>query len=185
MGVDRVRRAVFFDRDGVLNEAVLRGGKPHPPASLQDLRIVTGAGEAVARVREAGFYAIAVTNQPDVARGTAMRESVEAINDAVADAMGLDGTYCCFHDDAEGCDCRKPKAGLLLRAAAELDLSLPHSYMVGDRVKDVQCGRAAGCTTVFIDFGYAETPQGTRADFTVRSLSEAVAAILSCEAARA
>jgi D-glycero-D-manno-heptose 1,7-bisphosphate phosphatase len=185
MGVDRIKRAVFFDRDGVLNESDLREGKPHPPASVRDLRIVSGAREAVARVRDAGFYAIAVTNQPDVARGTAARDSVEAINDAVAAALGLDAVYSCFHDDADGCDCRKPKTGLLERAARERGISLRHSYLVGDRAKDIECGRAAGCTTVFIDFGYDETPPETRADSTVRSISQAVEAIVSREAARA
>lgn len=182
MGVDRVKRAVFFDRDGVLNEAEVRGGVPHPPASVAGVRIVAGAREAVARVREAGFYAFAVTNQPDVARGIATRESVEAINAAVAEALRLDGVYSCFHDDADGCDCRKPKTGLLLRAARERGVSLTDSYMVGDRAKDVECGRAAGCTTVFVDYGYAETPPDVRADASVRSVSEAIDAIASREA---
>lgn len=184
MGVDRVKRAVFFDRDGVLNEAEVRDGIPHPPASVAALRIATGAREAVARVRDAGFYAFAVTNQPDVARGAASRETVEAINAAVAAELRLDGVYSCFHDDSDQCDCRKPKPGLLLGVAHERGLSLSDSYMVGDRVKDVECGRAAGCTTVFIDHGYAETPFATRADAIVYSVSEAIDAIVSREAAR-
>lgn len=185
MGVDRVARAVFFDRDGVLNEAVLRNGNPHPPASVDDLRIAASARQSVERVRDAGFYAIAVTNQPDVARGTATARSVEAINAAVAQALALDAVYSCFHDDADACDCRKPKPGLLRRAARERGLSLADCYMVGDRATDVECGRAAGCTTVFIDLGYAETPRSVEADAVVRSLPEAVDAILSREAARA
>lgn len=152
---------------------------------MSELRIAAPAHEAVERVHAAGFYAIAVTNQPDVARGTATPQSVEAINAAVAEALALDGVYVCLHDDADRCDCRKPKPGLLQRAAVERGVSLPDSYMVGDRVKDVECGRAAGCTTVFIDFGYAETPRRVDADAVVRSLSEAIDAILSREAARA
>lgn len=181
MGVDPVKRAVFFDRDGVLNEAPLRNGNPHPPSSVRELVIAAPAREAVDRVRGAGFYAIAVTNQPDVARGTATTECVEEINAAVASTLALDGVYTCFHDDADRCECRKPKPGLLQIAARERGISLPESYVVGDRVKDVECGRAAGCTTVFIDFGYAETPSHVGADVIVRSLSEAIDAILTRE----
>ena len=179
-----MRRAVFFDRDGVLNEADVRNGKPHPPSGARELRIVPDARMAVASVRNAGLYAIAITNQPDVARGSTTRESVEEINELVAAGLRLDGVYSCFHDDADHCDCRKPKAGLLRQAADDFNVDLSGSYMVGDRTKDVECGRAAGCTTVFIDFGYAETPAHVRADVIAQSLPEAIEAILSREAKR-
>jgi D-glycero-D-manno-heptose 1,7-bisphosphate phosphatase len=172
MGVGPLRRAVFFDRDGVLNEAVVRGGVPHPPASAEDLRIARGARDAVRAVRDAGYLAIVVTNQPDVARGTATLEGVEAINAAVASQLGIDAVYTCPHDDADGCDCRKPKPGLLLRAAREREIDLPASFFVGDRTKDIACGRAAGCTTVFLDAGYGETKSAPGADHTITTLAE-------------
>ncbi|HTX59243.1 MAG TPA: HAD-IIIA family hydrolase [Verrucomicrobiae bacterium] len=178
-----MRRAVFFDRDGVLNEAPVRDGVPHPPASLAALRFVDGAEAAVRAVHEAGFLALVVTNQPDVARGTASRTSVEAIDEAVAQRLRLDGVYACFHDDADACECRKPKPGLLLRAADEWKLDLAASYLIGDRVKDVACGRAAGCTTIFIDRGYAETTASPGADASVATLTQAVAIVV--ERARA
>jgi D-glycero-D-manno-heptose 1,7-bisphosphate phosphatase len=183
MGIAPLRRAVFFDRDGVLNEAVVHGGVPHPPASLEELHIVDGAAESVDGVREAGFLAIAVTNQPDVARGKAERGAVEALNNAVASRTHLDGIYACMHDDADACDCRKPKPGLLQRASREHGIDLRRSFLVGDRAKDVACGRAAGCTTIFIDRGYEETPAETGADVTVATLREAVREILSREKA--
>ena len=168
------RRAVFFDRDGVLNETAVRDGVPRAPSTRSDLKLANGAREAVAIVRAAGFLAIGITNQPDVARGAASRDEVEAMNAVVARDLQLDGIYTCFHDDADGCDCRKPKPGLPLRAAAEHDVDLARSFFVGDRAKDVACGAAAGCTTIFLDFGYAETPRETGAHVVAGSLDEAV-----------
>lgn len=183
MGIASLKRAVFFDRDGVLNEAIVRDGVPHPPASCAELRIVDGAAESVDGVRAAGFLAIAVTNQPDVARGIARRGEVEAINRAVASQTHLDAIYTCMHDDADACDCRKPKPGLLQQASREHRIDLQRSFLVGDRVKDVTCGLAAGCTTLFIDRGYPETPAATGADVTVATLRDAVREILSREKA--
>jgi transaldolase len=177
VGIDSVRRAVFFDRDGVLNEAIVREGIPRPPDSLAALKIAGGAPEAVRAVREAGYLAIGITNQPDVARGTAARESVEALNAAVARDVGLDALYACYHDDADGCDCRKPKPGLLLRAAREHGIDLTASAFVGDRLRDVQCARSAGCRAIFLDCGYAETLRARGkidADAVVGSLAEAI-----------
>lgn len=185
MGIDSLgpRRAVFFDRDGVLNEAVVRDGMPHPPESLASLRFTDGAVDAVAAVRAAGFLTIAVTNQPDVARRIATREAVEAINVRVADELALDGLYACFHDTTDDCECRKPKPGMLHRAAADYGIDLRASYVVGDRIKDIECGRAAGCATVFVDRGYAETPAHVGADACVASVRDAVGYILQREPA--
>jgi|SRR5579862_554631 len=178
-----MKRAVFFDRDGVLNETAVRDGTPHPPQSVAELKLVPGAADAVRRVRNAGFYAIVITNQPDVARGTATQQQVDEINAAVAHRLAIDATYACYHDDADGCDCRKPKTGLLVRAARDYGIDLRQSFLIGDRAKDAQCGRAAGCTTVFIDFKYAETPAGVDADAIVTSLGAAVDAVLKYRAA--
>jgi D-glycero-D-manno-heptose 1,7-bisphosphate phosphatase len=177
VGVGALKRAVFFDRDGVLNEAIVRDGVPNPPATLQELRIVPEARAVVSDVREAGWLAIVVSNQPDVARGTTTLECVEAIGAALAQQTGIDATYICPHDDADGCDCRKPKPGLLLRAAHEHDIDLSGSVLVGDRGKDIACGRAAGVTTIFLDRGYAETRVDPGADHTVETLA-GVAAVL-------
>ena len=178
-----MKRAVFLDRDGVLNEAIVRNGTPHPPPSLDELRMIPGAERAIAALHDAGFLAIGITNQPDVARGTTALAAVQAMNAAVQDALGLDALYACFHDDADGCDCRKPKPGLVHRAAAEHDVNVGASYLIGDRFKDIACGRAAGCTTIFIDRGYAETVATTGADSTVHSLDEGMHVIFEREAA--
>lgn len=172
--------AVFLDRDGTLNEAVVRDGKPYPPASPDELVIVPGARETVAALRQAGFRAIVVTNQPDVATGKQRRAVVEAINARLGAALGLDDFRVCYHADADGCACRKPKPGLLLEAARDWQIDLGRSFMVGDRWRDVDAGRAAGCRTVLIEAGYAE--RRSEPDFSVSSLGEACTIILRAAA---
>lgn len=171
-------RAVFLDRDGVLNRVVVKNGRPYPPASPADLEILPDAPGALDALKAAGFLLIGITNQPDVARGTQRREVVEAINAALMKTLPLEAILVCAHDDADGCGCRKPLPGLLHQAAAAYAIELPESVMVGDRWKDVETGRRAGCETVLIEYGYAEPWPGSAPDCTVRSLAEAAAWIL-------
>jgi D-glycero-D-manno-heptose 1,7-bisphosphate phosphatase len=176
--MDSPRRAVFLDRDGVINRAILRDGKPYAPTRIEDLEILPGVPEALSRLRGAGFRLVVVTNQPDVARGTQQREVVEAMNAQLAAALPLDEFRVCYHDDGEHCRCRKPKPGLLEDAARDAGLSLSDSFMVGDRWRDVEAGRRAGCTSIFIDRNYAEQ-RPEQPDVTVSSLPEAADWILS------
>jgi D-glycero-D-manno-heptose 1,7-bisphosphate phosphatase len=164
---------VFLDRDGVLNESVVRDGKPYPPQGPAELRIIESAREACALLSGAGLKLVGVTNQPDVARGTQDQATVDEINALLQRELGLDRVYTCPHDDADDCDCRKPRPGLLLRAAADLDLDIARSVMVGDRWRDIEAGRAAGTMTVFVDHGYAER-QPDDPDLVVAELREAV-----------
>lgn len=170
--------AVFLDRDGVLNEPVVRDGKPYPPAGLSELRIYPDAAAAVARLKEAGYLLIVVTNQPDVARGATTREDVKTINSAIGAALPVDDFLVCWHDDRDACDCRKPKPGLLLEAAGRYDIDLPRSFLVGDRWRDIDAGAAAGCRTVLIDRHYDERQPLQPPDFRANSLAEAAEWIL-------
>jgi D-glycero-D-manno-heptose 1,7-bisphosphate phosphatase len=172
------RRAVFLDRDGVINAAVVRDGKPYPPARVEDVEILPGVADALAHLRAAGFALIVVTNQPDVARGTQTRAAVDAIHDRLATELPLDAVYACCHDDADACACRKPAPGLLRDAARDHGLDLAGSFMVGDRWRDTDAGAAAGCRTIFVDRGYAER-RPHAFDAKVASLPEAAAWILS------
>jgi len=176
--VGRPARAVFLDRDGVLNEAVVRDGLPFSPGSVTELRIPPTVPALVARLRAAGFLTIGVTNQPDVARGRQTREAADAVNHAVLTATSIDAILVCYHDQAVACDCRKPAPGLLRSAASRYDIDLSQSIMVGDRWRDVEAGRRAACRTVFIDYDYRETKPMPPADVTVRSLEEGVVWIL-------
>ena len=173
------RRAVFLDRDGVINQAIVRDGKPYPPSRVDELKIVVGAAEALRDLKQAGFLLIVVTNQPDIARGTQSPNAVDAIHLALREALPLDDFFVCPHDDADHCDCRKPLPGLLLRAAEKYDIDMPHSFMVGDRWRDVDAGASAGCATVWIDYGYREKRAAAEPSATVDSIRAAADWILS------
>ena len=173
------RKAVFLDRDGVLNLPVVREGRPHPPATLAQLEIYAGAAEALARLKQAGYLLIVVTNQPDVARGTQSRETVEAMNAAIGARLPIDEFLVCWHDDRDGCDCRKPKPGLVVGAAASHGVDLRQSFLIGDRWRDIECGAAAGVRTVLIDRQYRERSASTPPDFIAETLPGAADWILS------
>ena len=177
MGIDAVR-AVFLDRDGVLNEVVVRDGLPYPPASLEDLRLAPDAAASLARLKAAGFLLIVITNQPDVARGTQSRALAEAMNRAIAAALPLDDFFTCWHDDADACPCRKPKPGLLLEAAARHGIDLKASFFIGDRWRDIDAGAAAGCRTVLIDRHYRDRPPDFPPTHRTTSLTDAANWIL-------
>lgn len=174
------RAAVFLDRDGVLNEAVVRDGRPFPPGSLDALRICRGVPEGLEALRDAGYRLIVVTNQPDVGAGRQQQETVEAIHQHMRAALPLDDVRVCYHTDADGCACRKPKPGMLLDAAAAWAIDLDRSFMVGDRWRDIEAGRAAGCRTILIGSGYAER-QATGFDHHVETLLDASRFILNQE----
>jgi D-glycero-D-manno-heptose 1,7-bisphosphate phosphatase len=169
--------AVFLDRDGVINRSIVRDGKPYPPGSLDELEILPGVEEALSGLKAAGFCLIVVTNQPDVARGTVPRALVDAMNNRLETLLPLEAIITCFHDSADDCDCRKPKPGMLLAAARDWDIDLSISYMIGDRWRDIEAGARAGCTTIFIDYGYDEQQPETW-DFRTGSLLEAAEIIL-------
>lgn len=172
-------RAVFLDRDGIINHPVVRDGKPFPPARVEDVKIYSGLSERLQRLKDSGFVLIVVTNQPDVSRGTTTRETVEGINDLIArEIPAIDRILVCFHDKADHCDCRKPQPGMLIAGAHEFGVDLTRSYMVGDRRGDMEAGIAAGSRTIFVDRAYSEQPPA-HFDHKVSSTHEALAIIES------
>ncbi|MGA7239089.1 MAG: HAD-IIIA family hydrolase [Bryobacteraceae bacterium] len=177
----RTRKAVFLDRDGVLNEAIVRDGRPYPPSSPEELRIVRDAPAALRRLKDAGFLLIVVTNQPDVGRGIQSREAVEQLNAVVAAEVPVDAFYVCFHDSADGCRCRKPKPGLLAESAMDWNIDLRQSFIIGDRWRDIDAGAAAGCRTVLIDCHYDERVPDHAPDCRAESVSQAVNWILMAD----
>jgi D-glycero-D-manno-heptose 1,7-bisphosphate phosphatase len=174
--------AIFLDRDGVLNRAVVRGGKPYPPNSVEELVIDVGVPEALGRLTTAGFQLIGVTNQPDVARGTQTRQRVEEINRTLLDRLPLKEIRVCYHDDKDHCGCRKPEPGLLSDAAVEFGIELSASFMIGDRWKDIEAGRRSGCTTIWLRTNYSEEWQGEPPEYTATDLNDAADFILATSA---
>ena len=172
-----IKRAIFLDRDGVINHSIIKDGKPYPPTSVSDVVIIEGVNEALNAFKKAGFLLICVTNQPDVARGTQNIEAVESIHKSLMDRLPLDAIYVCYAD-GDSDPRRKPNPGMILEAAKRYCINLSGSFMVGDRWRDVDAGSRAGCHTIFIDYGYDESLR-LLPERTVKSLAEAADWILS------
>jgi D-glycero-D-manno-heptose 1,7-bisphosphate phosphatase len=170
--------AVFLDRDGILNCAIIRNGKPYPPGKLEDVEIIPGMLAELNQLKASGYVLIGITNQPDVARGTQTRATVESINAFILSQLPLDEIFTCFHDDTDGCNCRKPKPGLIIQAAEKYHINLSKSWMVGDRWKDIAAGYSVGLKTIFVDYHYGEIYQGAPARHTVAATTNLAKIIL-------
>ena len=157
--------AVFFDRDGVVNELVLdpRSRLSESPLDPAQVELVPGAAEGLRRLRDAGYLLVGVSNQPAAAKGTVSLAALESVQERVLDLLRDEGIVpdrfqLCFHHP-EGvvpeltrmCNCRKPAPGMLLDAAQELDLDLASCWMIGDTDGDIEAGAAAGCRTILVE----------------------------------
>ncbi|MGH7813753.1 MAG: D-glycero-alpha-D-manno-heptose-1,7-bisphosphate 7-phosphatase [Candidatus Binataceae bacterium] len=169
-------RAIFLDRDGVINKIVIRDGKPGSPRELVEFEFAPGVGEQLDRLRAAGFKLFVATNQPDVARGMLARAALDKMNELVIAKCRPDAIKICPHDDRDRCECRKPKPGMLIELAREHRIALTESYLIGDSRKDAMAARAAGCKSILLDRPYN---QGDPADWRVPDLQRAVDLILS------
>ena len=177
-----LRPAVFLDRDGTLNRQVIHEGKPFPPQTVDEFQLFEGVPAACQALHAAGYALVVATNQPDVGRGTQSQEVVEAMHgrlrQLVPEITRIEVCYSPGRGETPADPRRKPEPGMLLDAARSLDLDLARSWMIGDRWRDIDCGRRGGVRTVFIDFGYAESLQA-KPDFTVSSFTEAARIILA------
>ena len=169
---------MFLDRDGVINREIFRNGHAQAPPTVAEVEILPGVPDALDRLRRAGFLLIVVTNQPDVVRGSASRHEIEAIHSYLRQTLPVDDIRVCYHDDADGCACRKPSPGMLYAAAVERDIALAASYLVGDRWRDVGAGRGAGCTTILVHSERHE-PTTIDPDVSMGGLGEAATWILA------
>jgi D-glycero-D-manno-heptose 1,7-bisphosphate phosphatase len=163
-------RAVFLDRDGVINRPLVRNGTPYPPQNSSEFEWMDGIHQTLRTLRERGFTLLIFTNQPDVARGTQTEAQLDEFHQRILAELPIQHIYSCLHDDVAQCDCRKPKAGMLFAGRDDFGVDLSRSWVVGDRWRDIEAGRAAGCRTVLVQHGYNER-QAT-ADYEVRSIPE-------------
>jgi len=171
-------RAVFLDRDGVLNRSLVRDGKPYPASTLAEFEIYPEVPQACQKLKNAGFLLVVVTNQPDVGRGTLPREKVEAIHAKMLAELPIDQVEVCYDPGGSTpSEFRKPAPGMILKAARDLAIDLAKSYIVGDRWRDIDCGHNAGCTTIFLDRGYSEELR-QKPHFRAGNLAEAADIIL-------
>lgn len=172
-------RAVFVDRDGVLNATVVLNGRPVAPRQLAEFRLLPGVTAAIRHLRRAGFFVCVATNQPDIGNGLVDPGVVAAMHARLCRAAPIDAVQMCPHSQEIGCLCRKPKPGMLFAAAKRYRLDLARSYMIGDRGSDVLAGAAAGCYTIFIRRDSANTRRYLAADYVASSLVEGTHIILS------
>ena len=167
-----MKKAVFLDRDGVINKAIIKNGKPLSPNSLNELEILPGVRQSITKLKKLNFVCLVVTNQPNVARKKIDKNSVIQMNNFLKNEIALDDIFVCYHDDSDNCNCRKPKPGLLLQAGKKWDVDLKKSFMIGDRWRDIQAGEKVGCKTIFLDYKYNEK-KPKKPDFVSDSLLNA------------
>ena len=151
-----MNKAVFLDRDGVINKVFIKDGLPTSPNSLDELEILKGVKESISRLKKLGFVCLIVTNQPNVSRKKTSKNNVIDINNFLKKKIKFDDIFVCYHDDKDNCNCRKPKPGLLLRASQKWNVDFKKSFMVGDRWRDIQAGENIGCKTIFLDYKYKD-----------------------------
>ncbi len=173
-----LRPAVFLDRDGTISHYVSYCRRP------EEFRLLPGVGEAIRLLNEASLPVIVVTNQSAIGRGLLTFDMLAVIHEKMRRGLKrfgarVDAVYVCPHHPDDGCACRKPGIAMLLQAARELNLSLPDSYMVGDRILDVRSGRAVGSRTILVRTGHEPEPaHGIGADYEAATLVDAVGWIL-------
>jgi D-glycero-D-manno-heptose 1,7-bisphosphate phosphatase len=168
-------RAVFFDRDGVVNKIILRDGKPFSPRTIEEFVLTEGIRETVSSLKKRGYKTILISNQPEVARGRITLDTLDQMMQRVQREVGLDDLFICLHDDDDRCACRKPEPGMILEASRKWKIDLRASFVIGDTWKDMEAGKAAGCKTILLDAVYN---RDVRSDFRVTSLAEAAELIL-------
>jgi len=167
-----IKRAIFLDRDGVLNETIIKEKEITSPLNLNDLKVFPEVKETLLTFKKYGYLLIMVTNQPDIARNKNTKKNVEEINNFLKNHLNLDDIFVCYHDDKDFCDCRKPKSGMLIAASKKHNIDLPKSFIIGDRWRDIEAGKNAECKTIFIDFKYQEKLK-SKPDYTITSIADA------------
>lgn len=172
--MDNKQKAVFFDRDGVLNHLVQRDGSYYSPKKFEDFHIVNEAKEVVNRVQEMGFLAIVVSNQPDISRGKLKQSELDKMTDLLFKKLNVDDIFYCTHDDNNDTGCRKPAPGLFFTAQKKYNIDFNKSFMIGDTWKDVEAAKTAGISMILLDNNYNQDLEDV---IGVKSLPEIVSLI--------
>jgi len=170
-----MRKAIFFDRDGVISKAILREDKPFSPRRFEEFEFIDGIKDVLERFQAEGFLNIVVTNQPDIARGLIQRKELEKMHNLIREELPVDDIFVCPHDEQDNCGCRKPKPGMVFEATQKWDIDLNASFMVGDTWKDIEAGKTAGCATILLDNSYNKEIE---ADFRAGDVVSAMKIIL-------
>ena len=165
------QKAVFFDRDGVLNHLVQRDGSYYSPQNFEDFHIVNEAKEVVDRVHKMGYLAIVISNQPDITRGKLKQSELDKMTEMLFEKLSIDDIFYCTHDDNNDTGCRKPAPGLFFTAQKKYNIDFNKSFMIGDTWKDVDAAKNAGISMILIDKNYNQTLKGIK---RVKTLNEVI-----------
>jgi len=166
-------KAIFLDRDGVINKIIMRNGKPSSPWKLKEFEILPDVKECLVAFKKMGFLNIIFTSQPDISRGFLQIEDLEKMHEIIDKTLLVDEIRFCPHDDKDNCSCRKPKPGLILEAVQKWSIDLRESYVIGDTWKDIGAGKAVGCKTFLLRREYNKGFQKDY-DFEVSNLKKTV-----------
>jgi len=166
-------KAIFWDRDGIMNKVIMRKGETSSPWKLEEFEILPDVKKCLEASKEMGFLNIVFTNQPDISRGFLKIEDLEKMHKVILETLPVDEIKVCPHDDKDNCSCRKPKPGLILEAVKKWSIDLEKSYVVGDGWKDIKAGKAAGCKTFLLRREYNKNYQKDY-DFEIDNLKKTV-----------
>lgn len=166
------RKAIFLDRDGVINKAIIINGKPFSPRAVKDFKLNQGIISTLNQLKKRRFLIIVITNQPDIARGLMTDKELVKMHGLMKEVLPIDDIFICPHDDRHRCSCRKPQAGMLYAAARKWSIDFHQSFMVGDTEKDIQAGRVAGCKTVLLTTRYNKSIDSDYRIDNIKSLVE-------------
>jgi D-glycero-D-manno-heptose 1,7-bisphosphate phosphatase len=170
--VTKRSRAIFLDRDGILNKAIVINKKPKSPKNLSELVLNKSLKKFLLDAKKS-YYLICVTNQPEVGRKKFSKTEIKKINNFIKVFFNLDDIFTCYHEKDNICNCRKPKIGLLLKSKKKYNINLKKSIVIGDRWKDIAMGKKAGCKTIFVDYNYNENLKD-RPDVTVNNIKKLI-----------
>lgn len=170
-----MKKAIFIDRDGVINKVFLINGKPFSPRRFEEFKLIPKVEDALNFFKEVGFISIVITNQPDIAQGLMKWEELEKMHSLIRERLPVNDIVVCPHGDEDNCLCRKPKPGMLFKAAKKWNIDLQGSFLVGDTWKDMIAGKRAGCKTILIDMPYN---QSVESDYRVKDLNKAVEIVI-------
>ena len=173
-------KAVFLDRDGVLVKSFVKDRKAYAPTRFKDFKIYKYSFKCIQKLNSLGFKTIVVTNQPDVEKKIISKKTLSKMHALLKKKIKVKNIYTCIHSSKKNCECRKPKSGMLIKAAKLNKIDLKKSYMIGDRFSDIACGKKVGCKTIFIDRNYREKKPKTQ-NASVKNLREATKYILDYE----
>jgi D-glycero-D-manno-heptose 1,7-bisphosphate phosphatase len=179
-----MHKAVFLDRDGVINEVIFRNEntlKPIAPWSMEEFSLLSGIKCPLLNLKKLEFKLFVVTNQPDIAKGVIDHSFVTKVNEVISREFPIDEIRVCPHVDLDGCECRKPKSGMILSLAKKWNIDCQNSFLIGDSWRDMEAGKKAGSTTILLEKHYN---RGVEADYKINNLSQVAEIINKIDSCR-